>query len=116
VLGVQARPSQNLHSNAEEWLQSAARNQLPSRAPENAINNTARSYVLFFHYTKPTNRHVVPSFEQLATIGGQAFPVAATKLWNALPNNVVSASSINSFWHQVINFSVPAIVLLLAPE
>jgi len=29
----------------------------------------------------------------------------ATEIWNALPHNVVSASSVNSFWHQLQNFS-----------
>jgi len=40
-------------------------------------------------------QRLVPSFK-LSTIGSQAFPIAAAKIWNALPNNVVSASSIET--------------------
>jgi len=29
----------------------------------------------------------------LSTISSRAFPVAATKIWNALPDNVISAAS-----------------------
>ena len=32
------------------------------------------------------------------TVGSQAFPVAAAKILNALPDIVVSASSIDFFW------------------
>jgi len=48
----------------------------------------------------------VPHFK-LTTIDSQAFPVAATKIWNALHDNVVSASSTDSFRHQLKTFLCP---------
>jgi len=43
-----------------------------------------------------TNRLVVPPF-RLPTVGSQAFPVAAAKIWNALPDSLVSITSLLSF-------------------
>jgi len=37
-----------------------------------------------------TDRLEVPYFK-LSTIGGRAFPVAASQIWNSLPDTVVSA-------------------------
>jgi len=45
---------------------------------------------------KNTDELVVSSFN-LSVISGRAFLVAATKIWNALPDNVISTSSIDSF-------------------
>jgi len=46
---------------------------------------------------------VIPSVKLLTT-GSRAFPAAATKIWNALPDEVVSASSVDSFQHQLKTF------------
>jgi len=43
-----------------------------------------------------TNRLVVSPF-RLSTIGSHAFPVAAAKIWNALPDSLVSITSLQSF-------------------
>ena len=43
-----------------------------------------------------TNRLVVPPF-RLSTVGSRAFPVAAAKIWNALPDSLVSMTSLQSF-------------------
>jgi len=43
-----------------------------------------------------TNRLVVPPY-RLSSVGSRAFPVAAAKIWNALPDNLVSATSLQSF-------------------
>jgi len=43
-----------------------------------------------------TNRLVVPSY-RLSSVGSRALPVAAAKIWNALPDNLVSATSLQSF-------------------
>jgi len=40
-----------------------------------------------------TNRLVVPPY-RLSSVGSRAFPVAAAKIWNALPDNLVSATSL----------------------
>ena len=37
---------------------------------------------------------------KLSTIGGRAFPVAASQIWNSLPDTVVSASTLRSFQYQ----------------
>jgi len=41
---------------------------------------------------------------KLLTIGSQTFPIAAAKIWNTLPDTVISASFINSFQHQLKAF------------
>ena len=43
-----------------------------------------------------TNRLIVPPV-RLATIGSQAFPVAAAHTWNSLPEHTVSASTLQLF-------------------
>jgi len=45
----------------------------------------------------------VPYFK-LSTIGGRAFPVATSQIWNSLPDTVVSASTLRSFQHQLKTF------------
>ena len=40
-------------------------------------------------------------FIQTSVIVSQAFPVAVTNIWNALPDSVISSSSIDSFHHQL---------------
>ena len=47
-----------------------------------------------------TNRLVVPPF-RLSTVGSRAFPVAAAKIWNALPDSLVSITSPSSFRHHL---------------
>ena len=55
----------------------------------------------------------VPYFK-LSTIGGRAFPVAASQIWNSLPDTVVSASTLRSFQHQLNFFFISTILYLLA--
>jgi len=43
-----------------------------------------------------TNRLLVPSVK-LYTVGGRAFPVAGPTIWNSLPDNVISATSLSTF-------------------
>ena len=50
-----------------------------------------------------TNRLEVPYFK-LSTIGGRAFPVVASQIWNSLPDTVVSAPTLRSFQHQLKTF------------
>jgi len=50
-----------------------------------------------------TDRLEVPNFK-LSTIGGRAFPVATSQIWNSLPDTVVSASTLRSFQHQLKTF------------
>ena len=39
---------------------------------------------------------LVPSVK-LSTVGGRAFPVAGPTIWNSLPDNVISATSLSTF-------------------
>jgi len=50
-----------------------------------------------------TSRLVVPPF-RLSTVGSRAFPVAAAKIWNALPDSLVSIISPSSFQHHLKTF------------
>jgi len=50
-----------------------------------------------------TNRLVVPPF-RLCTVGSRAYPVAAAKIWNALPDSLVSITSPSSFRHHLKTF------------
>jgi len=50
-----------------------------------------------------TDRLEVPYFK-LSTIGGRAFPVAASQIWKSLPDTVVSASTLRWFQHQLKTF------------
>jgi len=63
--------------------------------------NKTRTQIIFVKYT--SNHLVVPCFK-LSTIGCQNFTVAATKIWNAPDDNVVSASFIDSFRNQLNTF------------
>ena len=49
------------------------------------------------------DRLEVPYFK-LSTIGGRAFPVATSQIWNSLPDTVVSAPTLRSFQHQLKPF------------
>jgi len=60
-----------------------------------------------------TDRLEVPYFK-LPTIGGRAFPVAASQIWKSLPDTVVSASTLRSFQHQLKTFIISTILYLLA--
>ena len=60
-----------------------------------------------------TDRMEVPYFK-LSTIGGRAFPVSASQIWNSLPDTVVSASTLRSFQHQSKTFFISTILYLLA--
>ena len=44
------------------------------------------------------------TYFKLSTIGGRAFPVSASQIWNSLPDTVVSASTLRSFQHQLKTF------------
>jgi len=44
----------------------------------------------------PVTRH--------STLGDRAFPVIAAKLWNALPSDITSATSLSTFRHQLKTF------------
>ena len=46
---------------------------------------------------------------QLSTVGGRAFPVAAARFWNRLPDNVTSANSLSAFQQQ-LKHSVLAVI------
>ena len=50
-----------------------------------------------------TNRLVVPPF-RLSIVGSRALPVAAAKIWNALPDSLVSITSPSSFRHRLKTF------------
>jgi len=43
-----------------------------------------------------TDRLAVPSV-RLHTIGNRAFPVAAPKVWNSLPHDILSSASLSTF-------------------
>ena len=59
-----------------------------------------------------TNRLVVPPF-RLSTIGSRAFPVAAAKIWNALPDSLVSLHNITFVLSTPSeNILVPEILLI----
>jgi len=60
-----------------------------------------------------TDRLEVPYFKR-STIGGRAFPVAASQIWNSLPDTVVSASTLRSFQYQLKTFFISTILYLLA--
>jgi len=57
-----------------------------------------------------TNRLVVPPY-RLSSVGSRAFSVAAAKIWNALPDNLVSATSY-SLSTPSKDIFVPVILLL----
>jgi len=46
--------------------------------------------------------HVRPT--RLVTVGDRAFPVAAAKLWNALPGDVTASLSLAAFHRQLKTF------------
>jgi len=50
-----------------------------------------------------TNRLVVPPF-RLSTVGSRAFPVAAAKIWNALPDSLVSMTPLQTFRRHLKTF------------
>jgi len=50
-----------------------------------------------------TNRLDAPPVK-LSTIGSRAFPLAASQIWNSLSENVVLASTLQSFQHQLKKF------------
>jgi len=50
-----------------------------------------------------SNRLVVP-LVNLFTVGSRAFPVAAAKLWNSKPDDIVLADSLWTFWRQLKHY------------
>jgi len=50
-----------------------------------------------------TKRLVVPSV-RLSTVGSRAFPVAAAQIWNSLPEQIVSAPTLQSFKRHLKTF------------
>jgi len=67
-------------------------NYLRTFRPLTRLAKVSRRPILQFS----ARNHLVVTFK-LSTIDSQAFPVAAAKIWNALPGNVVSASSVDLF-------------------
>jgi len=59
-----------------------------------------------------TNRLVVPPV-RLATVGSRAFPVAAAHIWNSLPEDIVSASTLQSFERHLKTFLLQSFRLAL---
>jgi len=61
-----------------------------------------------------TNRLLVPSVK-LSTVGGRAFPVAGTTIWNSLSDCVISAPSLSTFRQRLKTFlfqaSFPDIII-----
>jgi len=60
--------------------------------------------------------HIVVLAFKLSAVGILVFPVAAAKILNALPDNVISASSIDSFrhlWKTFLRSSNPSVVVTL---
>jgi len=56
------------------------------------------TYLVDEHSALPSRiawRLEVPYFK-LSTIGGRAFPVAASQIWNSQPDTVVSASTLHA--------------------
>jgi len=47
-------------------------------------------------------------------LAAKHFQVPPAKIWNSLPDYVVSAASVDSFRHQLQKFSIPAVRPLLA--
>ena len=47
---------------------------------------------------------------RLVTVGDQAFPVAAAKLWNELPGDVPASQSLTAFGRQLKTFLVSCII------
>jgi len=50
-----------------------------------------------------TGRLVVPSVK-LSTVGSRGYPAAGSSIWNTLPENVVSGSTLQSFQHHLKTF------------
>ena len=50
------------------------------------------------------------NFRRRSTIGGRAFPVAGAKVWNGLPSDVTSASSLSVFKMQAEDILVPPLL------
>jgi len=50
-----------------------------------------------------TNRLVVPS-DRLSNVGSRAFPAAAPRIWNSLPEHVVTAPTLQSFTKHLKTF------------
>ena len=53
--------------------------------------------------TAATTTHYVPPV-RLATVGSRAYPVAAAHTWNSLPEQTVSASTLQSFKRHLKTF------------
>jgi len=68
-----------------------------------------------------TNRPQVPSVK-LSTVGSLAYPVAGPTIWNSLPDNAISASSLSTFRQrlktvllQARSLTLPSIPIKLLP-
>jgi len=62
------------------------------------------TYLVDEHSTLPAPIRLEVPYFKLSTIGGRAFPVAASQIWNSLPDTVISASTLQSFQHQLKAF------------
>ena len=60
----------------------------------NTCRNTySRCYLAYTHDDEPIRTH----WQRPTTVGDRAFPVAASRIWNALPRHVTSAPSLAIF-------------------
>jgi len=50
-----------------------------------------------------TCRQVLP-YTRLHTVGNTAFLIAAPKVWNSFPDNIVSSASLSTFCHLLKTF------------
>ena len=71
-----------------------------SRAPDFTLHMGMSIYLAT---SSSSNRLVVPPY-RLSTIGSQSFPVAAAHIWNSLPDNIVSATALQTFQHFLKTF------------
>ena len=55
------------------------------------------SYMLYARLRSSSSSSLIVSRTRLSTVGDQAFPVAAARVWNSLPEHVTSAPSVAVF-------------------
>jgi hypothetical protein len=123
VLNVAARLVNNLKrfDHISDALASLHRLRAPSRIKYKlsvltykVINGSAPRYLGTFERiadqpglqrlrSAASNRLQVPSV-RLSTVGSRAFPVTGPQIWNDLPDEVTSASSLSIFQHRLKTF------------
>ena len=65
-------------------------------AAATTTTTTTTTTITTFLRAAVTNRLVVPSV-RLSTVGSRAFLAAAPRIWNSLPEHVVTAATLQSF-------------------